>query len=147
MEYNPLFDGTYHLRPWVDSLPLEYKYSLGVAGKTFSEGLKQGKILASKCSRCNESRIPPSIYCVGCFGYSDGYVQVSETGTLYSFASRGDVVVAAVEFKGVKGLLFHRLAVSDRNKLEIGAPVRPVFVQQAIRKGDITDIDHFELAV
>jgi len=42
---------------------LSYDYSLGeVAGK-FMEGLKQGKILATSCSKSGLTYLPPRAYC------------------------------------------------------------------------------------
>jgi len=133
-------------KSWTDHLPLNYKYSAGVAGQKFAEGLKQGKILGSKCAKCGETFLPPSIYCHNCFVYTSEYVEIPPQGEIYSYTEMGDAVVALVRFDGVKGGLIHYVRKPDAGKLRIGLRVQAVFRPAEQRKGDLTtDIEWFEI--
>lgn len=133
-------------KSWVDHLPLNYKYSAGVAGQRFAEGLKQGKILGSKCPRCGQTILPPSIYCPDCYVYTAEYVEIPPVGEIYSFAERGDTVVAVIRFSGVKGGLIHYVRRPDAGRLRMGLKVKPVFRPPEQRKGDLFDIEFFEVS-
>jgi uncharacterized protein len=65
---------------WRDTIRLRYEYTAGIAGETFLRALKDGKILASKCARCGEVRVPPRIYCLECGGRTRIDVQVVHLG-------------------------------------------------------------------
>ncbi|MEM0271720.1 MAG: Zn-ribbon domain-containing OB-fold protein [Thermoprotei archaeon] len=130
---------------WVDSLPLNYKYSAGVSGQRFAEGLKQGKILGSKCNRCGETFLPPSLYCPKCYVYTSEYVEVQPNGEIYTFTEVDGRVVALIKFPGVNGGLIHTVKKPSAGKIRIGLRVSAVFRPTEQRKGDIADIEFFEI--
>lgn len=132
-------------KTWVDHLPLNYKYSAGVAGQRFAEGLKQGKILGSKCSKCGQTFLPPSIYCPECYVYTSEYVEVGPQGELYSFAERNNRVVGLIRFSGVRGGLIHYVKKPAAGKLRVGLKVRASFRPADQRVGDLADIEFFEI--
>lgn len=136
---------TSQAKNWVDSLPLSYKYSAGVSGQRFAEGLKQGKILGSKCSKCGETFLPPSLYCPNCFVYSSEYVEIPPYGEIFSFAEADGKAIALIRFQGVTGGLIHVVKRPSAGKLKIGLRVSAVFRPAEQRKGDLTDIEFFEI--
>lgn len=143
----------------VDHIPLQYKYTAGVAGDRFLQLLKQGKFQASFCPKCDKLYLPPKIFCKECFSQLNEWKDVPEdSGYLYSFTSvnrkreksgeRGseEVVVALVKFDGVEGGILGMLK-SGREEPKIGMRLRPVFKTKNERKGDLSDIEHFERIV
>ena len=132
-----------------DHIPLQYKYTAGIAGDRFLQLLKQGKLQASHCTKCNKLYLPPKIFCKECFSQLNEWKDVPEDSAyVYSFTSvrseKADKeLVALVKFDGVEGGILGRLK-SSREEPRIGIRVRPVFKQKSERIGDLSDIEHFE---
>jgi uncharacterized protein len=161
---------------WRDTILLRYEYTAGIAGETFLRALKDGKILASKCTRCGEVRIPPRIYCLECGGRTRIDVQVVHLGwvgalsttigsagvrgrredkgaeradrTVRERPSRGSqAAFGYIRFAGVSGGLVHRLLGAGQAIPRIGDEVGPMFVPPRDRKGSILDIEGFRAPV
>jgi len=133
---------------WKDRIPLAYEYTAGVAGEAFLRGLREGRILASKCGRCGDLRLPPRSYCVVCGGRTRVDVEVVHCGRLSAVSKGGGPSGEAfvfVVFAGVSGGLLHRAAKGRRAPRE-GEPVRPRFEPQEARRGSILDVAGFEVA-
>jgi uncharacterized OB-fold protein len=158
---------------WRDTIRLRYEYTAGIAGETFLRALKDGRILASKCARCGEVRIPPRIYCLECGGRTRidvrvvhlGWVGAASTtiGSARSRDERGEkgvegedrtttverpswdsrVTFGYVKFAGVSGGLVHRLLRTGKSVPQVGEEVGPIFVPPRDRKGSILDIEGF----
>lgn len=138
-----------------DHIPLQYKYTAGVAGDRFLQLLKQGKLQASRCEKCNKLYLPPKIFCKECFSQLNEWKDVPEDSAyLYSFTevkkkdeaeSGTKGIIALVKFDGVEGGIIGKLK-SSREEPRIGMRVRPVFRQKGDRKGDLSDIEYFEKA-
>jgi uncharacterized protein len=132
-----------------DHIPLNYKYTAGVAGDRFLQLLKQGKFQASHCSTCNKFYLPPKIFCKECFSQLNEWKDVPEdSGYLYSFTSVANAqgkkdLIALVKFDGVEGGLIGKLK-SSKEEPQIGMKVKPVFKQKDERSGDLSDIEYFE---
>ena len=58
---------------------------------SFEEFLKEGKIMGSKCSKCNALALPPRPICVSCFGHQMEWIEFKGSGKLVAFT---DIVVA-----------------------------------------------------
>lgn len=132
-----------------DHIPLQYKYTAGIAGDRFLQLLKQGKLQASHCAKCNKLYLPPKIFCKDCFSQLNEWKEIAEdSGYVYSFTfvsnvAGGKELIALVKFDGVEGGIIGKLK-SSREEPKIGMKVRPVFKQRSERKGDLSDIEHFE---
>lgn len=62
-----------------DSMEAErYVYTLGEAGTSFVNGLKQGKVLGRKCPNCKRVYVPPRMYCERCFSQLGEYVELRD---------------------------------------------------------------------
>jgi uncharacterized OB-fold protein len=136
-----------------DHIPLQYKYTAGVAGDRFLQLLKQGKLQASRCEKCDKLYLPPKIFCKECFSQLNEWKDVPEDSAyLYSYTSvkktgnsadQAKEIVALVKFDGVEGGILGKLK-SSREEPRLGMRVRPVFRQKSERKGDPSDIEYFE---
>jgi uncharacterized OB-fold protein len=125
-----------------------YEYPAGVALSKFLEGLRQGKLMAGRCSRCDRSQIPPRSHCIKCLKPVEDFHEIRQTGVIETF-SRSHISLEGglaqpvtwiyVKFEGVEGGLLHRLdpSVTPEKALK----VRPVFHE--IRIGSILDIKWF----
>jgi uncharacterized OB-fold protein len=147
--------GTGRILAWRDSIPLHYEYTAGTAGEAFLRGLKEGRIVASKCGTCGEVRLPPRTYCLQCYGRARVEVELLHSGRIAAFSTAslgaGGLSQAAgprmtfgfVTFEGVGGGLVHRILHEGRSDPKVGDPVRPLFVPAEKRKGSILDLDGF----
>ncbi|WP_338602231.1 Zn-ribbon domain-containing OB-fold protein [Sulfolobus tengchongensis] len=67
------------LLKWFDVMEAEkYEYTVGPAGEQFFNGLKQGKIIGSKCDKCGRIYVPARLYCEHCFIKIETYVEVNK---------------------------------------------------------------------
>ncbi len=113
-----------------------HMHSYGGWGKFF-QGLKQGKLLGTRCTNpdCSENRIfiPPRCDCVDCWHRTE-WVDAPQTGTIYTFSEitypgelfRADAPVhlISVELEGVCTKLMSYLW---EGKPEFGMPVKAMF--------------------
>jgi uncharacterized OB-fold protein len=134
---------------------LRYRYAAGRYGSIFLHGLREGKILASRCSKCDRTLVPPRIACTGCFGRMEEIVEVPPRGTLMSYT----VVTfpfldpftgvqrpipygyGMVRFEGATNTFQYFLSEKEPARLRVGMAVEAVFREQ--RKGEISDLVHF----
>ncbi len=132
------------MRRWEDHIPLQWKYTAGVAGERFLQLLKQGKIQSSVCRNCNKAYLPPKIFCKECFAQLNEWRDVpSDGGYVYSFTVVNEEIIVLVKFDGIDGGLLGRLK-KGKEEPRIGMKVKTVFRRKEDRKGEISDIDYFE---
>ncbi len=142
------------VRHWNDSIPLEYHYTLGVAGEEFRRELKEnGRFLASKCPKCKKSYLPARMFCPTCFIETKDRLRVDKPGYVYSYTTvsksraRNEtepLVVAVIRFEGFEGGIVHRLDVDNQKQAEIGKRVEPILKPSAERTGALTDLLGFK---
>ncbi len=142
-------------RHWTDSIPLEYHYTVGVAGEEFRRELKEkGRFLASKCLKCNKSYVPARMYCPTCFVETKERVTLDRSGYVYSYTVvardragrriQPPMTVVLVKFEGVEGGFVHKLEVDAVRKVELGMKLEPILKPFAERTGALTDILGFK---
>lgn len=136
-----------------EQVTLRYDYALGEVAGRFMEGLKQGKILATRCSASALTYLPPRSYCERSFQRCDSWVEAGLEGTIEAstIVVRGfqgkrepPVAIAFVKLDGVDsaiGNYVDDLDLSDQaaalSRLAPGRRVRVKFA--AAREGRITD--------
>lgn len=131
--------------------PVYFRYTAGIAGERFLREIKDnGKLVASRCVKCDLNYLPPRIYCERCMSKLGDYVEVENKGTVETFttctldsdgkALPKPVTVALVRFPLTHGGLIHR----TKGQVAIGEKVRVVFREKSKRTGSILDIEHFE---
>src|SRR5437667_11812392 len=141
-------------RHWSDSIPLEYHYTAGEAGEEVRRELKRnGRFLASECSKCKNSYVPARMFCPSCFiemketrtleepGYVYGYTTVNRNRT---GEPNGQVTLARIRFEEVKGGIVHKLNVSKPSSVTFGMKVVPILKEESARTGALTDILAFK---
>jgi hypothetical protein len=53
----------------------------------FAEHLKEGRLMASRCTRCGARSFPPRADCVVCLDREFGFVEISGRGTVHTFTT------------------------------------------------------------
>jgi len=132
----------------------EFVYTVGLAGEKFFRALKEGKILASKCKKCDITYLPARAFCERCHSEINEYIEITESGWIYTYTIQHvdkngkkleePVIWAIIKFDGVEGGILHKLGEIDPEDVEIGMEVTPVFKEQSEREGKITDIKYFK---
>ncbi len=62
-----------------------FNWSVGNWMEQFFDGLKQKKIIASKCGTCGRVYLPPRMICERCFVKTEEWVELPETGTVETY--------------------------------------------------------------
>lgn len=144
-------------------LRLPYRWSAGPTGTKFLEGLKEGKIMGSRCPKCKRVLVPMRKFCPRCFVDTDEVVEVSDRGTLrtftiINFSFTGQVknppyIVGVVDLDGADVGFLHFIGGVDLSDLEkagkelkLGTRVQAVWKEKEKREGSILDIDCFRVA-
>lgn len=136
-----------------DEITLRYDYALGEVAGRFMQGLKEGKILATRCSKSGLTYLPPRSYCERSFEKCDAWVEAGLEGVIESstIIVRGfegkrkpPVAVAFVRLDGTDSAIANYvdgLDLSDPDAamkaIAPGTRVRVVFAKE--RQGRITD--------
>jgi len=131
------------------------QYTYGIAGERFFREIKDnGKLMGTRCNKCDLTYLPPRIYCERCFSELEDWVEVSSKGSVYTYTLayvdldglRLDepLILALVKFDGIYGGLVHRLGEVKPEEVGIGMPVEIVLKPKAERVGSILDIKYFK---
>jgi len=71
---------------WVSTRELTLRYQIPINRTSkFFEGLKEGKVLATKCNRCNTVYFPPQDDCPKCKASSLEWVEIPPEGEVITF--------------------------------------------------------------
>ncbi len=71
---------------WFDQRELDVRYLISVERiKKFYEGISEGKVMATKCSKCGEIYFPPQSYCNKCGSDSIEWIELSGSGELLTY--------------------------------------------------------------
>ena len=141
-------------RAWRGEIPLQNRYTMGLAGERFFREIKDNaKLLATYCPDCDYTYMPPRAYCERCFAELTEWVEVPNHGLVYAYTVvyydleekplEKPQIVALIEMEGCDGVLVHLLGAVDPDDVCIGMPVQAVFRSKARREGGITDIAYF----
>jgi uncharacterized OB-fold protein len=136
----------------------KYSWAAGVAISRFLSELKEGRIVARKCTNCERVLVPPRMYCEKCFRPTDEWVTIEDTGTVntYSISHVGTdamrlkkpILVAVIDLDGATpgmGIL-HNLGEVEPSKIKVGMKVKAVWKPSSERQGSILDIRYFKPA-
>ncbi len=137
---------------WNGQFPQRSRYTFGLAGERFFRALKEeGKILGSRCPRCEVLYVPGRAFCERCLGALEQWVDVGARGTVFTFTVLHEdldgqrleppEVIALVRFGD--GGLVHRLREVDPEEVSIGMDVELVLKPAKERQGSIQDIVGF----
>lgn len=140
--------------PWHIAIP--YTYYAGVVGSKFLIELRDNrKIKGIRCPTCNKVYVPPRSICKYCFGELSEMVDVSDKGTLMTYAvahqpnpvqpvEGSPVVYGIVQLDGADTGFVHMLGEVDPSQLKCGMRVKAVFKPKKDRIASILDIKYFK---
>lgn len=135
---------------------VQYSWSLGPAMSRFLAELKNGKIVGRKCRKCERVIVPPRMFCEHCFGPTDEWVYLKDSGTVETFSIsyldadarriKEPILIGVISIDGAspKHGFMHYFGGMKPEKLHIGMKVKAVWKPENERQGAITDIKYFE---
>jgi hypothetical protein len=133
---------------------VRYAWATGIAIGKFLNGLKSGQIIGTRCDHCGRVVVPPRIFCEWCFKRMEAWVTLPDTGTVNTFSIshitadttriKNPIIPAVIEIDDTSSAGFlHLIGDVKPEEVKIGMKVKAVWVEEAKRKGSITDIKHF----
>jgi hypothetical protein len=135
-------------------LYVPYRNWLGKTASLFFRELRdRGRLMATRCRKCERVYMPPRSICPECFMEMDQWVELPATGTLltytvvhYSYSDyhqprKAPYALGIVRLDGADTGLCHLLGEVDFGKLRVGMRVEAVLKEE--RKGNILDIAYF----
>ena len=136
------------------SLDVRYAWDPGEVMGAFLDALREGRILATTCTACGRTLVPPRAFCERCFRPTDGWTEVETTGTVETFSIchvtwdmrplEVPELPAVIRLDGSSdGGFLHKLGDVDPSAIRIGMPVEAVWRPIAERTGSILDIAYF----
>ena len=140
-------------------LRLPYRLSYGPTWTRFFEALQEEKIYGTKCQQCKRILVPARSFCPQCFVDIDDWVQVSDEGTLVTWAlisfefynqpKKPPYVAGLVQLEGADVSMFHLIDGFDmsdldfvRKTLHAGRRVKAEWNEE--KTGHILDIKYFK---
>jgi len=140
-------------------LSISQRFATGPVMGKFLNALKEKKILANKCPKCNRLQLPPREVCAECHVRATDWVEVGPEGVIATpdityYASPDPLTGESREtpyisahflLDGCKDheTLWHEVKASDIDRVKRGARVRPVWNDK--RTGTVNDILYFEI--
>ena len=135
-----------------EAIALDFHYAAGRARGAFLRALRdEGRILGSRCRRCDLVWCPSEPFCPHCAGDTEGELPVGPAGELRAWATAlgragaPSTVYGLVVLDGADSPILHRLLLTDecdlRKRMRVLAQVRPV----EERRGSILDIEGFRV--
>lgn len=142
------------IRYWPGDMPVEHRYTPGVAGEVFFTALRdRGVLLGSRCEHCSYTYVPARLFCERCFAELSADAEVGPRGVVVSFTIgfvgiEGEPLeepetFALVKLDGADAVLLHRVLDVGDEPLEIGERVEAVIRNPNAREGSILDIEGF----
>ena len=141
-------------------LNIPQRFATGEAmGRFLSELRDNKRLMANVCPKCGRKQIPPREVCAECRVEATDWVEVGPEGTIVTvdiiyYASPDPLTGESrnvpynscrILLDGCKGFetFWHECIETDPEKIKAGTRVRPKWAEN--RKGDITDIEYFEV--
>lgn len=129
---------------------IPYRWSTGPAYRRFLEGLRDARLLGSRCAECDTVQVPPTERCRRCASAQVEDVEVTPRGRLQAACAVDEsfpggpaspYTLGLIELED-GGRLLHR--VHDDDTEAIGDDVAAVWADE--RSGSILDIAYFTRA-
>ena len=137
-----------------ERLDARYAWDPGEAIGSFLEALRDGRILATFCSACMRTLVPPRKFCERCFRPTDSWTNVPDRGVVETFSichvTWDMKPLAEPELPAVirlhetsDGGFLHKLGEVSPEDVTIGMEVEAVWRPLDDRDGSILDIAYF----
>lgn len=142
-------------RSWPGTMPVQFRYTPGVAGLRFFQTLRQkGTLAVTRCAECHTTYLPPRLYCENCFADLEGtWAEVAPRGRVHTFTVvhvdregrrlREPEIAAFVRIDGTDGGLVTRLVNVRPGDVRIDMPVEAVLLPRRRRRATLEDIAGF----
>jgi uncharacterized OB-fold protein len=141
-----------------NNVALPYRWALGKIWTRFFNGLKEEKILGTKCNKCGKVFVPARPFCPECLIDMQNWVEIRQEGTVtswslvcnkfYTQVKEPPYVQALIRLDGTDSDFFHFIGGIDlsdannvRNKIKIGTKVKAIW--RETKNADINDISYF----
>ncbi|HEY7560410.1 MAG TPA: Zn-ribbon domain-containing OB-fold protein [Candidatus Binatia bacterium] len=134
---------------------LRYAWDTGEAIGRYLAELKEGRLIARSCRKCERIMIPPRMYCERCFRQTDDWVYVKDSGTVNTFSLcyvswdvrrlKQPEIPAVIEIDGASpgmGIL-HLIGKVNPKNVQVGMRVAAIWKPRSQRTGSITDIAYW----
>lgn len=135
------------------NLYLPYRYCAGDYRARFLLGLKEKKILGSKCSKTGKVFVPPIIAAPDSFAPADEFVELSDRGVVTTFCIVNipvmgrDIqlpyVAASVALDGADLSIFSAVQECKPEDVRMGMRVEAVWKADGEREGSFDDLLYF----
>ena len=130
-------------------------YSAGTVGSRFLINLRdKGKIMGTRCPKCNRVYAPARSVCKDCFSELKEWVEVSDKGTLLTYTVDSEskpiqpveapVIYGIIQLDGADTGFVHMLSGVDPEQLRCGMRVQAIFKPREERVASILDIKYFK---
>ena len=134
---------------------LRWAWDVGVGYGRYFEELKRGRIVGTRCNKCQRILLPARIFCELCFRQVDEWIHLKDTGTVNTFSIaytdwvarrlKEPRIPAMIEIDGSGGVaILHLLGAIDANQIKVGLRVKAVWKPENQREGAITDIYYWQ---
>jgi len=130
-----------------------YKNRVGRYLQHYLNGLKEKKILGSKCSGCGRVVVPPRSACGRCCGVMDELVELPQEGKLVNwtvcyvkleggeFKRIDPYIIGMIQLDGCDSLLSAKVLDLQPENVKIGMRVKALWKEETT--GDYTDLVGF----
>jgi hypothetical protein len=135
---------------------VKYSWACGEAISRFLNELKNGKLIARRCNKCERVLFPPRMFCELCFRPTDEWVYIKDTGTIMTFSKsyidtkaqriKEPILVGVIAMDGASehmGIM-HYFGEMSPDEIHIDMKVQAVWKPPEEREGAITDIKYFK---
>jgi hypothetical protein len=146
-------------RTMEQTISLPYRWVLGPVYTRFFEEFENRKIMGTKCSKCGRVLVPARKFCPRCFEDTTEWVQVSDKGTIRTWAlitfrysgqpMEPPYITALIDLDGADTGFSHFIGGIDLSDLEkvkeqvkIGMRVEAKWRDKC--QGNILDIEYFK---
>ena len=147
-------DKVHDVIAWPGDIPITSRYTAGIAGERFLREIKEnGRIMGTRCGRCDLTYVPATMFCERCFAELDEWIEVPSQGEVFTYTILHrdlddrpldtPAILAYVKLAGTDGGLVHYIGETEKNLVHIGMEVEAVFKEADQRQGSILDIAYF----
>ena len=135
---------------------VQYCWSVGPAMSRFLQELKEGKLVGRKCRKCRRVLVPPRMFCEHCYGPTDEWVYLKDTGVIETYSIsyldsdarriKDPILIGVISIDGATPQhgFMHYFGEMRPEDIHIGMKVRAVWKPAKERTGAITDIMYFK---
>lgn len=133
----------------------EYAYDCGIGYGRYLAEFKKGRIVGTRCKKCDRVLLPARYFCEWCWRPVDEWIFLRDTGVVNTFVisytdwlarpSKEPGFPAMIEVDGSGGVaIMGKLGEVTRDTVKIGMRVKAVWKPEEEREGSVTDIMYWK---